>query len=217
MVVKFIHVLLAISSIGMTSTFGITMSTIGRLPGGLRHALLAIQRLDRIAAFSFVGLLITGIVMGAMGVIRWKEFWYLGSIVLLTLAMAISGAILRPNLRAMLALTEKGEAPMNELEPMAMKARKGGAVTALIGLTIRKCSRARRSRSIHRTVSQPIGNALRTASSVVCKSDNGVACRSMRSIRHGGSIAAPILALLSFHPRRNAPIRSGTMVAADRA
>jgi hypothetical protein len=136
MVVKFIHVILAISSIGMTSTFGITMGTLGRLPGGLRHALVAIQRLSRIAAFSFAGLMITGIVMGAMGVIRWKEFWYLGSVVLLVLAMAISGMFLQPNLRAMLALTEKGEPPMSELQPMVMKARKGGAVTGLIGLTI---------------------------------------------------------------------------------
>ena len=136
LVIKFVHVLLAITAVGFTSTFGITLAAAAARPAAMMFALNAVKRLQSISTPAFAGLVLTGLAMAWLGNLSWTALWFVGSLVLALLAMAVARTVARPTLLRQLALLERPEAPVEELRKLGSRSRKVGMFLSMTALVI---------------------------------------------------------------------------------
>jgi uncharacterized membrane protein len=82
-ILKFLHVLLAITAVGANITYGVWLSRAAREPAHLEYVLRGIKVLDDRAANPAFGLLlVSGVAMVFAGRIPWTTPWILTSLVL---------------------------------------------------------------------------------------------------------------------------------------
>jgi Predicted integral membrane protein (DUF2269) len=134
--VKLLHVVLAILAVGFTSTFGIIMAGAAPNPQSVPFALRTLQRLQKIAGPSFLGLLITGVLMGWLGDLKWTTLWFIASLGLMLVALGLAMGVARPTLEKQIALLDQTPPPIDELKSLGMRSRKVGMVLSLLALTI---------------------------------------------------------------------------------
>jgi hypothetical protein len=136
LVVKYIHIVLAIAAVGFTATFGITMATAAARPSAMPFALHAIQRLQRISSAAFVGLIVTGLLMGWIGNLSWTALWFSASLTIALLAHTLARTVAHPTLRRQLELVERPAPPLDELRRLGARSRRVGMALSLAALTI---------------------------------------------------------------------------------
>jgi hypothetical protein len=134
LVVKLVHILLAIAAVGFTSTFGITMATAAARPTALPFALTAIRRLQTVSSPAFLGLIATGLLMAWLGSLDWKALWFSGSLTIALASVCISLFVARPTLMRQIQLLE--QPPGDELKRLAARSRKVGLLLSFAALTI---------------------------------------------------------------------------------
>src|SRR5574337_724533 len=93
LILKFVHVVLAIIAVGANATYGVWMATGAREPQHLRILLRGILFLDRRIANPAYGLLLlTGLAMLALGHLNVRTPWITAALILYVLAIAVGVA-----------------------------------------------------------------------------------------------------------------------------
>jgi hypothetical protein len=133
LVVKLLHVLLAIVAVGFTTTFGIIMAC---APAERPIAIGAIARLEKVSGPAFGGLLITGLLMAWLGNLDWKVLWFASSLALMAVAMVLALGVARPTLAKQVALSKQSPPPVDELMRLGARSKTVGMILSLISLTL---------------------------------------------------------------------------------
>src|SRR2546430_10861884 len=107
--VKFVHVLLAIIAVGFNATYGVWLARVAREPVPTQSFVLhGIKRLDDwFANPAYVLLAVTGVTMVFVGELRFTTFWIAGGIVLWAIAVALGFFVFTPLLRSQIRADRK--------------------------------------------------------------------------------------------------------------
>ena len=135
---KFIHVLLAILAVGTNATYGIWLARAAKAPPPTQsHVLRGIKTLDDwFANPAYVLLAVTGVAMVLIGELRFTTFWIAGGIVLWVIAIALGFGVYTPMLRAQIRALETAGPESEEFRTAAGNARFVGILTAVIVVVI---------------------------------------------------------------------------------
>ena len=134
--IKYIHVVAAITAVGFNLSYGVWLSFNIRVPEHRLNVLRGIKLLDdRIANPAYILLLLTGLGMVWVGSLQITTSWIAISLVLYVALVVLGLGVFSPSLRRQIAVVESGA----QGEPYAATARRttaSGAVLVLIALTI---------------------------------------------------------------------------------
>ena len=105
LILKFVHVVLAIIAVGANATYGVWLALGAREPQHLRTLLRGVEFLDRRIANPAYGLLLlTGLAMVAIGQLNVRTPWITAAMILYVLAIAVGvagfGRAMRQQVRA---------------------------------------------------------------------------------------------------------------------
>ncbi len=134
--IKLLHVLLAILGVGFTSTFGLIMAGAAGKLDALPFALRTLERLEKISAPCFGGLLVTGVLLAWIGHFKWTELWVIGSLTIMGVALVLAMTVASPTLAKQVQLIEQSPLPLDQLQQLADRSRKVGMVLGLMSLTL---------------------------------------------------------------------------------
>jgi len=96
---KYVHVLLAITAVGTNITYGVWSARSAREPEHLGFALGGINFLDdRVANPCYGGLLVTGLILAAVGHIPYTTTWIVIAIAMWVLLVIVAVAVYTPTL-----------------------------------------------------------------------------------------------------------------------
>jgi len=137
-VVKFLHVLLAIIAVGFNATYGVWLATVARQPTPTQSFVLrGVKRLDDwFANPAYVLLAVTGLAMVFVGDLRLTTFWIAGGIVLWAIAVGLGFFVYTPMLRQQIRELESSGPESEEYRRQAANARFIGIVLAVIVVVI---------------------------------------------------------------------------------
>jgi uncharacterized membrane protein len=137
LILKWIHVLLAITAVGANITYGVWLPRAAREPQHLGFALRGIWILDnRIANPAYGLLLITGFAMTGMGHIPISTSWVLTGLILWVILVVIAAAGYTPALRRQIQ-TLDGPGPTSaEYQRFEATSRRLGIVLLVIAMAI---------------------------------------------------------------------------------
>ncbi len=135
---KYVHVLLAIVAVGFNASYAIWLARAAKEPAHLGHVLRGIKTLDdRFANPAYGLLLVTGLAMVFVnGIPLLETRWLLSAIVLWVILMAIGGAVYTPTLRKQIAALESSGPTSAEYLSLASRGRVAGILLAVIALVI---------------------------------------------------------------------------------
>jgi len=137
LIVKWIHVLLAITALGTNITYGLWFTRAAREPEHLAFTLRGIKLLDdRLANPAYGLLLITGGVMVGLGKIPWTTPWLLTSLILYVIAVALAAASYTPTLRRQIAALAAGGANSAEYQQLAARGTRIGILISILIVVI---------------------------------------------------------------------------------
>ncbi len=137
LIVKWIHVLLAITALGANITYGVWFTLAGRDRQHLAFVLRGVRMLDnRIANPAYGLLLITGFAMTGMGHIPVSTHWVLTSLILYVILVVIAAAGYTPTLRRGIQTLETGGPDSPEFKGNAARGRTLGILLILIAVII---------------------------------------------------------------------------------
>jgi len=136
MLLKVLHILLAIVAVGFSISFGIIMATAAGNLDATRFSLRLIARLERMTRIGFIGLILSGLALGGMGEVSWHALWFTGSLVISLVAFTVAMTVAVPTLRAQIALAAQPAPPMDELKRLSGRSRVVGMTLGLMSLTI---------------------------------------------------------------------------------
>ena len=106
-VVKFVHILLAITAVGFNASYAIWTQRASRSPEHLGFALRGIKLMDdRVANPAYGLLLLSGLTMVFVGRIPLTTFWISAALVLWVVAVAIGLFLYTPTLRRQIQALE---------------------------------------------------------------------------------------------------------------
>lgn len=136
-VLRFIHVLLAITAVGSNITYGVWIARAARAPQHLDYVLRGVKLLDdRIANPAYGLLLVTGVSMLYVGRVPWQTPWILTALILYVLMVGLGLAGYTPALRAQIeTLRAEGPDAAGYLR-IARRARWLGIVEAVLVVAI---------------------------------------------------------------------------------
>ena len=137
-VVKFVHVLLAIIAVGFNATYGVWLARVAREPVPTQSFVLrGIKRLDDwFANPAYVLLAVTGVTMVFVGELRFTTFWIAGGIVLWAIAVALGFFVYTPMLRNQIHALETAGADSEDYKRNSANARFVGILLAAIVVVI---------------------------------------------------------------------------------
>lgn len=137
-VVKFLHVLLAIVAVGFNATYGVWLARVAREPVATQSFVLkGIKRLDDwFANPAYVLLAVTGVSMVFLGEFRFTTFWIAGGIVLWAIAVALGFFVYTPMLRNQIHALETSGPQSEDYRRYASNARFVGILLAVIVVMI---------------------------------------------------------------------------------
>ncbi len=135
---KYLHVLLAIVAVGFNASYAIWLVRAAKEPAHLGHVLRGIKTLDdRFANPAYGLLLVTGLAMVFVNAIPLLETrWLLSGLVLWVILMAIGGAVYTPTLRKQIAALESSGPTSPEYLALASRGRTVGILLGVIALVI---------------------------------------------------------------------------------
>jgi uncharacterized membrane protein len=137
LVLKWIHVLLAIVAIGANITYGIWLAQGKRHPQHLAFALRGVKILDdRIANPSYIMLLITGVALTFIGGLPLTTPWILSALVLYVILVLVGLFGYTPTLRRQVQLAEAGQVDSSEYAALAQRGTVLGIVLAVLVVAI---------------------------------------------------------------------------------
>jgi uncharacterized membrane protein len=137
-IVKFLHVLLAIIAVGFNATYGVWLARLAKEPVPTQSFVLrGIKRLDDwFANPAYVLLAVTGVTMVFIGELDFKTFWIAGGIVLWVIAVALGFFVYTPALRNQIQALESSGPQSEEYLRHAANARFLGILLAVIVVVI---------------------------------------------------------------------------------
>jgi hypothetical protein len=137
-VVKFVHVLLAIIAVGFNATYGVWLARVAREPVPTQSFVLrGIKRLDDwFANPAYVLLAVTGVTMVLIGELRFTTFWIAGGIVLWAIAVALGFFVYTPMLRNQIHALETEGPESEDYKRYSANARFVGILVAVIVVVI---------------------------------------------------------------------------------
>jgi uncharacterized membrane protein len=137
-IVKFLHVLLAIIAVGFNATYGVWLARVAREPVPTQSFVLnGIKRLDDwFANPAYVLLAVTGVTMVFLGELRFVTFWIAGGIVLWAIAVALGFFVYTPMLRNQIHALETAGPDTEDYRRYASNARFVGILLAVIVVAI---------------------------------------------------------------------------------
>ena len=136
LILKFLHVLLAITAVGANITYGVWLSRAAREPVHLDHVLRGIKALDdRVANPAFALLLVTGVAMVFAGRLPWTTPWLLTSLVLYVILVSVGLLGYTPQLRRQIAALAGGPGTP-AYQAAAARAQRTGIFLAVLVVVI---------------------------------------------------------------------------------
>lgn len=137
LILKWIHVLLAITALGANLTYGLWFSRAGREPEHFGFVLKTVRVLDnRIANPAYGLLLITGFALAGMGHIPVGRPWMLAALILYVVLLVVAAAGYSPTLRRGIAALEAGGPASPEFKRAGDQGRTLGILLILIAVAI---------------------------------------------------------------------------------
>jgi uncharacterized membrane protein len=137
LILKWIHVLLAITALGANLTYGLWFARAAREPQHLAFVLSGVRVLDnRIANPAYGLLLITGFALTGMGHIPMSTPWILTALVLYVILIVLAAAGYSPSLRRGIAALAAGGPDSAEYRHAAARGRTIGIVLTIIAVAI---------------------------------------------------------------------------------
>lgn len=134
---KWIHVLMAITAFGANITYGLWLTRAAREQQHLAFALRGVKALDdRVANPAYGFLLLTGLAMVYLGRIPWTTPWLLTSLILFVILVVIAAAGYTPTLRRQIASLDAGGPNSPEYQTLAARGTGLGIVLAVIVVII---------------------------------------------------------------------------------
>jgi uncharacterized membrane protein len=104
---KYLHVLLAIVAIGFNASYGVWLSRVRKEPEHALHVLRGVKLLDdRFANPAYGLLLVTGVILMAVGGIPFTTFWIALALALYVVLVVIGLVLYTPTLRRQIAALE---------------------------------------------------------------------------------------------------------------
>jgi uncharacterized membrane protein len=136
--VKFLHVLLAIVAVGFNATYGVWLARVAREPVPTQSFVLrGIKRLDDwFANPAYVLLAVTGVTMVLVGDLRFTTFWIAGGIVLWAIAVALGFFVYTPMVRNQIHFLETAGPESDDYKRYSANARFLGILLAVIVVVI---------------------------------------------------------------------------------
>ena len=136
--IKFLHVLLAIVAVGFNATYGVWLARIAREPTATQSFVLrGIKRLDDwFANPAYVLLAVTGLTLVFIGDLRLNTFWIAGGLVLWAIAVALGFFVYTPALRNQIHALETAGPQSEEYARYSANARFLGILLAVIVVVI---------------------------------------------------------------------------------
>lgn len=137
LIMKWIHVLLAITAVGANITYGVWLPRAAREPQHLGFALRGIRILDnRVANPAYGLLLITGFALTGMGRIPVSTPWVLSGLILWVILVLIAAAGYTPTLRRQIQALDSGGPASAEYRRLEGTAMRLGIVLLVIAIAI---------------------------------------------------------------------------------
>jgi len=137
LVVKWFHVLMAITALGANLTYGLWFSRAAQEPQHLAFALRGIRILDnRIANPAYGLLLLSGLAMAGMGRIPFTTPWLLTGIILFVILVVIAAAGYTPTLRRQIQALDAGGPRSPEYQRLAARGTGVGILLVIIAVII---------------------------------------------------------------------------------
>jgi uncharacterized membrane protein len=137
LLLKWIHVLLAIVAIGANITYGVWLAQGRRNPQHLAFALRGVKILDdRIANPSYIMLLITGVALTFIGGLPLTTPWILMGLVLYVVLVLVGLFGYTPTLRRQVQLAEADQIDSPEYAALAQRGTVLGIVLAVLVVAI---------------------------------------------------------------------------------
>ena len=134
---KYIHVVLAIIAIGFNASYGIWLSRVRSNPDHALFVLRGIKILDdRFANPSYGFLLITGVALAFLGGIPLTTFWTAAALVLYVVLLVGAAGFYSPTLRRQVATLEASGPGSEEYARLGRRATVLGIVLAVLVLVI---------------------------------------------------------------------------------
>lgn len=137
-ILKFLHVLLAIIAVGFNASYGVWLARLGREPVPTQsYVLRGLKRLDDwFANPAYVLLAVTGVTMVFVGELRFTTFWIAGGIVLWAIAVVLGFFVYTPMLRNQVHALETAGAESEDYRRYASNSRFIGILLAVIVVVI---------------------------------------------------------------------------------
>jgi len=137
-ILKFLHLLLAIVAVGFNATYGVWLARVAREPVPTQSFVLkGIKRLDDwFANPAYVLLAVTGVAMVFLGELRFTTFWIAGGIVLWAIALALGFFVYTPMLRNQIHALETTGPDSEDYRRHSSNARFVGILLAVIVVVI---------------------------------------------------------------------------------
>jgi len=137
LILKWIHVLLAITAVGANITYGVWLPLATREPQHLGFALRGVRVLDnRVANPAYALLLITGMALTGAGRIPISTPWVLTGLVLWVILVVIAAARYTPTLRRQIQALDAGGPTSPEYRRLAATGTRVGILLLIIAVAI---------------------------------------------------------------------------------
>ena len=137
LILKWFHVLMAITALGANITYGVWFSRAAREPQHLTFALRGIRILDnRIANPAYGLLLLTGFAMAGIGRIPFTTPWLLTSLILYVILVIIAAAGYTPTLRRQIQALDAGGPHSPEYQRLTARGTRLGILLTILAVII---------------------------------------------------------------------------------
>jgi uncharacterized membrane protein len=137
LILKWLHVLLAIAAIGTNLTYGIWLARAARSPEALPFVLRGVKLLDdRVANPAYGLLLVTGLAMVYVAGYPLTTRWILIGLILYVIVVLLGLLGYTPTLRQQVQLAEQGRQDSPEYAALARRGRILGIVLAVLVVAI---------------------------------------------------------------------------------
>ncbi len=134
---KWIHVLAAIAAVGSNLTYGFWLARAGGEPAMLPFALRGVKRIDdRLANPAYGLLLVTGLLMIAIGPLPWTMPWLLTSLGLYAVLVAVGLLGYTPTLRRQIRVFETSGADSPVFGKLSRRAVRLGITLGILAVGI---------------------------------------------------------------------------------
>lgn len=134
---RFVHVLFAVTAVGANVTYSVWLAHAAREPEHLDYALRGIALLDsRVATPAYIMLLVTGVALVLQGNVSWRASWLVTAVGLYALAAVVGAAWYAPLLRAQVVTLRRSGLASDDYRAIDQRARTVGLAIVVVVLAV---------------------------------------------------------------------------------